>query len=95
MDSRYFEEYEEAAKESSQYFKIGKSEPKHVASRFKEALISLRDHLDDIGIKMPRAKYQFDMKDKSTWKYKDVFIVGLKEEKRYGGCTVNHFFKYK
>lgn len=95
MDSRYFKEYEEAAREVSSYFKLGQLEPKNVAARFKEALISLRDHLDDKRIKMPPAKYQFDIKDKSTWKFKDVTIVGNKEDKRYGGCTLNQGFKYK
>jgi len=72
MNTRFHKDYETAAKEVSEYFKLNILPPKEVRDKHKLALQNLRDYLDKHKKYMPIAKYDFDMRNKKTWKFLDV-----------------------
>lgn len=78
LKSYEYKEFIKASKISSSYFKINTPEPNDICRDYLISLDNYRKFLDDLGYKMPNQIYPYNKKDKSTWKYSDCLINGLK-----------------
>jgi hypothetical protein len=89
-------EYIAASKELSSYFKAHTCEPPEVSKRHKLALENIRCHLDNLNLKMPKAIYPFEYKNKKTWRFSDVILSDdRKTERKFVRNVVNPDWIYK
>lgn len=69
LDREIFSSFKKAAKEVGMYLKCGVGAPADVESKYKEALLILRGHLEHEGIPAPEAMYPYDRKNQNTHRY--------------------------
>ena len=67
-----YKAYVEACKNVHRYYKRGYYPPTKFEDKYTEALTLYRNFLDGLGYRMPKQKYKYSLKDKTTWRYLDV-----------------------
>jgi hypothetical protein len=83
-------EYIQAVKSLQKYYRDRLIPPTKLQNAYNDALDNYRYALDCAGYYMPLPLYPYSLKDKHTWKYKDVTIDG----KKFVRDIVNPDFKY-
>jgi len=86
-----FINYIKACKLVLQYWKLKVCAPDEAQKIQDNALDELRDYLNSHGIKQLEPKWNYDVKDKLTWKFIDILLV----DHRFIADIPNPEFKYK
>lgn len=72
INKKYIEHYLSTQKVMMHYVSRMLPVPADVKKEAEFALVDLRAHLDRNNVRMPPARYFYNVRDKSTWKYIQV-----------------------
>lgn len=86
-------EYVKCCREMREYLLIKTNPPQSLQDKYKDLLRDYTDFLDDMGYIMPYAIYEYDIKDKSTWRYLDCVIDGVRFLRDIGNPGFRYFDK--
>jgi len=74
LNSREYWEFMSVSKKLSGIYRKKKTVSSEMNRKFRNVLDDYRCFLDDIGARMPVAKYPFVCNDRRTWKYIDCNV---------------------